>query len=126
MAQYIDNYNIFKKIDLAYRTADDALDRWIKKITIPYSDAYDIAYKNYTKTLKEAEEIEKQRAELAFLALSLCSGSLLASALALSMRSTITSYALKVICNNMNRTFEIVHYADVVKQNCTTQLSYFS
>ncbi len=51
--------------------------KWKSNVVDPFCLAYIDAHKNYTSTLKKQKAIDKQQAELAYLALSLIGGSIL-------------------------------------------------
>lgn len=84
---------------------------WRRNVGTPYIRAYDRAYDNYQKALKEQSERDKAEAELLVLAASVLTGSVMMAAFATTSLRTVAGRALlHVICErNLDRTFNALH-----------------
>jgi hypothetical protein len=86
--------------------------KW-KTYTIgPYALAYEAAFQNYEKTIKDQQEADKAKAELIFLALSLVGGGVMTAALGtIALKALARRAAIHVICeNNMERAFKAAYF----------------
>lgn len=80
---------------------------WRTKVVSRYASAYNQAYEEYQKVLKEQAEADKARAELAISAVSLIGGSILMATIAqTSLRVIAGNAMLNFVCKrNLERTF---------------------
>jgi len=81
---------------------------WEIHVIMPFFFAYNDAYKNYHKELKQREKDQKARAELAMFALTLVGGSIISTLLS---KTTFSNVLDDIVLNtlakrNMNRTFD--------------------
>lgn len=88
---------------------------WMTKLGTPYSLAYNMAYTNYTNTLKKQSDADRARAE-ALAALFVFSASILTGSIAMaafattSVKSLAGRALLHTICNNnLNRAFNVMY-----------------
>jgi hypothetical protein len=105
------HYNIHQKIAKLGENARTAENLWNKNAVRPYTTAYRDGFKHFNQTIADAEKARQDKVDLAFMALSLCGGSLFTAAFAKAIKASIGNAALNVICkNNLKRVFDIAHY----------------
>jgi|GEM_PF-5590351 len=83
---------------------------WKLNLISPFHTAYIGAFENFKSVLQKSEQERKRKIEAAFLALSLCGGSVLTAVLGgLTLTQIAGNHALRVICErNMEKTFDLL------------------
>jgi len=83
---------------------------WYDNLIHPFTTSYRKAFKNFEKQLNILEKDRQKKIEAAFLALSLCGGSVFTAALGgLTLSKIAGNQALTFICNrNMQKTFNML------------------
>ncbi len=103
--------NIHGKLAQVAEASHDAEGRWIASVVNPYSSAYRSALEAYRGTIQKQADSNRNQLDMAFMALALCGGTLLTTALASTIRGAILNSVINYVCNhNMQRIFNAIHF----------------
>ena len=85
------------RLTTCFQLIDLSVDRWRTEVGNPYLESYTVGYTQFTKTLDEQKEEDKQAGEFFIAAASICTGSLLAASIAKATLSRLGRRSLILI-----------------------------